>query len=107
MIGTDIVFMPRFEDKPELAKKVLSEKEFLLYQTLSDKRQTEFLAGRFAAKEAIAKATGIGLGTEESIKLTDITILPGENGAPLVEGANVHVSISHDGDYAIAVALIK
>lgn len=107
MIGTDIVFMPRFEDKLELAKKVLSEKEFLLYQTLSNKRQTEFLAGRFAAKEAIAKATGIGLGTDDSLKLQSISILPNESGAPVVEGIDAHISISHDGDYAIAVAMIK
>lgn len=107
MIGTDIVYIPRFENQPELAKKVLSKHEHEIYQSLSDKRKTEFLAGRFAAKEALSKATGYGIGTEKSIILKDISILPDENGAPIVKGISAHISISHDKDYAIAVALLQ
>lgn len=107
MIGTDIVFIPRFENKPDLAKKVLSKKEFSLYETFSEKRKAEFLAGRFAAKEALSKALGNGIGTPQSFKMQSISILPNEFGAPIVEGLPAHISISHDRDYAIAVALIK
>lgn len=106
MIGTDIVYIPRFENQPALAKKVLSDREYEIYQSLNDKRKTEFLAGRFAAKEALAKATGFGIGTEKSIVLKDISILPDENGAPVVEGFDAYISISHDKDYAVAVAFL-
>lgn len=109
MIGTDIVYIPRFENQPTLAKKVLSDREYEIYQSLNDKRKTEFLAGRFAAKEAISKAIGFGLGTEKSFILKDVSILPDKNGAPVVQGAGIsaHISISHDKDYAIAVALLR
>lgn len=106
MIGTDIVYIPRFVNQPQLAAKVLSDDELKLYHTLSEKRQAEFLAGRFAAKEALVKATGFGIGTSESIALQDISILPDAYGKPIVHGLDAHVSISHDGDYAIAVALL-
>lgn len=107
MIGTDIVYIPRFENQLQLAKKVLSEQEFALYIALTGKRKTEFLAGRFAAKEALAKATHLGLGRERSLRFQQISILPGEYGEPIVHGIQAHVSISHDRDYAIAVALLQ
>ena len=72
------------------------------------------LAGRWAAKEAVMKAPGAGVG---EIALTDIETLPDASGRPVVtlHGAAAdrarkaglnhwQVSISHDGDYAIAVA---
>lgn len=107
MIGTDIVHIPRFQNQPNLAKKILSQQELEKYHSLSAQKQTEFLAGRFAAKEALAKATGFGLGNDKSIKFQDISILSGPFGEPVVNGIEATVSISHDGDYAIAVALLK
>ena len=46
----------------------------------SGHRRTEFLAGRFAGKEAFAKAKGTGIGAE--CNFTDIEILPDSNGKP-------------------------
>lgn len=70
-------------------------------------------AGRFAAKEAIAKALGTGFGSD--LSWHDIEILGDENGKPIVHlsvGAmkrfnNPHilVSISHSASHATAVAL--
>ena len=73
------------------------------------------LAAFWAAKEAVMKALGAGVG---EIALTDIETLPDASGRPVVtlHGAAAdrarkaglnhwQVSISHDGDYAIAVAL--
>ena len=70
-------------------------------------------AGRFAAKEAIAKALGTGFGAE--LAWHDIEILGDEQGKPVVhlsESAQTRfshprilVSISHSTSYATAVAI--
>jgi holo-[acyl-carrier protein] synthase len=70
------------------------------------------LAARFAAKEAVAKALGTGLGV---VSFTEIEIVRGVNGEPLL---NLHgdakaaaeklglkewaLSLSHTGEYAMA-----
>jgi hypothetical protein len=57
------------------------------------------LGGLFAAKEAIIKADA----ARSSLKLCDIEVLPDERGVPTHEG--FQLSVSHSGEYAIAVAL--
>lgn len=78
-------------------------------------RMVERVAGRVAAKEAVMKVIGQGWPT---IGWTDIEVLPGPGGRPVVclsgralEHAealglqDIDVSITHDGDLAIAAAL--
>ena len=68
-------------------------------------------AGRFAAKESIKKCI---LSSEilENIDFHSIEILNTSNGAPLVSpiqklsGYNIKVSISHEANYAIAMAIL-
>jgi holo-[acyl-carrier protein] synthase len=70
-------------------------------------------AGRFAAKEAIAKALGTGFG--EHLAWHDIEIINDKLGKPIVHlsaglksrlgNLHIHVSISHSTDYATAVAI--
>ena len=79
------------------------------------KKSYETFAGLFAAKEAISKALGTGLGKECSFK--DISILKDGKGKPEVVlskevrkvlGVNtVEVSISHTDSIAIAVAIVS
>ena len=75
---------------------------------------SERLAGRFAAKEAIAKALGTGIGTE--VNWHDIEIVNDErNGKPNVilsdkikkafNDPKIFVSISHTNKYATAMAI--
>ena len=77
-----------------------------------------YYAGRWAAKEAIAKALGCGIGARCSF--TDIEILNDESGKPLasLSGAaqrtaaelhvgRIHLSISHEKNYAAAVAVLE
>lgn len=79
-------------------------------------RRTERLAGRFAAKEAVLKALGIGL--DDGIEWPDIEIHRLESGAPVVElhgrvaqvAAAMAVSkwlitLTHTPNIAIAVAI--
>jgi holo-[acyl-carrier protein] synthase len=78
-------------------------------------RSTEFLAGRFAAKEAVAKALGTGIG---EIGWLEIEVLGDEQHAPnlILSGAaekrsaelglvTWSVSISHSVTHAVALAV--
>lgn len=79
-------------------------------------RAAEFVAGRFAAKEALSKAIGCGIG--DKLGFQDIEILPDQRGKPEVrladrsrqalglgDGDILHITISHSEQYAVAFAL--
>lgn len=113
-IGTDIVQINRIE-------KALTQfggkfkKRFLLPQEIDIVKKTASIAGFWAAKEAISKALGCGIGSELSFH--DIIITKDSRGAPIfslsMEAQKKHkikessLSISHDGGFAIAVAVIS
>lgn len=112
-IGVDIVDIARFEESlartPGMRERLFTEEELLT----SDQRQAPFLAGRFAAKEALAKA----LGVPEGLAWHDVNIRRADNGAPLMElngiakqragGGTIHLSISHDGPVVVAMIVIE
>jgi holo-[acyl-carrier protein] synthase len=111
-IGLDIVEIKRIENllhrQTTFAQRVLTANELEIFQSLSPKRQSEYLAGRFAAKEAFSKAYGTGIGTELSFH--DIEIQYDENGKPMIvkpfkEG--VHLSITHSREFAAAQVVIE
>lgn len=111
-IGIDMVELSRIEkiieNKSSFVQRVLTCNEYDLFQVLPRKRQVEFLAGRFACKEAFSKAWGTGIG---SVGLRDVEILKEDSGAPKVtksphEG-NVFVSISHTDTFAIAQIILE
>ena len=85
---------------------------------LSHKRAAPFLAVRFAAKEAVSKAFGTGIGAQ--LGWQDIEIRRKESGEPFVvlhgkggelfaaRGAKkLHVSLSHTEHYAAATAILE
>jgi phosphopantetheine--protein transferase-like protein len=100
MIGADIVHLKRIRElllkhPLSLPKKLLNPVELQIYSRFTDhRRQIEFLGGRLAAKESLLKA-GISLRLFETLRL-DICS---------VQSSGFTVSISHDGDYAFAVAI--
>lgn len=111
-IGIDIVEITRIKkaiDKnSRVVKRILTENEYIHYTTLStERRKLEYVAGRFAAKEAYAKAAGTGLG---KLSLQHIEILSNECGAPemFVQGAShdIFLSISHSEHYAVAQVVL-
>lgn len=111
--GIDIVELSRVEKvsarQPKFITRILTNKEFTYYKSLNGKRAIEFLAGRFAAKEALAKAMGTGIGKQ--LSWLDIEILSNEKGKPIISISNtdhqVHLSISHSKDYAVAQVIIE
>lgn len=106
-IGIDMVELSRIEkivpEKVTFLRRILTLKEYELYESLSYKRKIEFVAGRFACKEAFSKAFGTGIG---KVGFQDIEILKQESGAPVVTKSphvgEVFVSISHTDSYAVA-----
>ena len=122
--GTDIVNISRMNryvelkadgTLPSFVTRCFTDKEieYCMSKKLENKR-AESLAGRYAAKEAIAKALGTGLMTE-GISFLDFEILNDSKGAPhltisgkALDRANElgiisqSISISHDGEYAIS-----
>jgi len=112
-IGTDIVEVRRIqavcEREPGFAERVFTTRE-LAY---SQGKETKYLnlAARFAAKEAVAKALG------QSFAWHDVEVTNDPDGKPSVilhgkargaaGGARVHISISHTGEYATAVAIVE
>ncbi|GIN22167.1 MAG TPA: holo-ACP synthase [Bacillus bacterium] len=113
-IGLDLVEIERIEKvigrHARFCERVLSGKELHHYETLPEKRKVEFLAGRFAAKEAYAKALGTGIGRQLSFQ--DIEISPDESGKPHIirpvdQGKRIHLSITHTKAYAAAQVVIE
>ena len=119
-IGTDIVGLERIgkllegERGDAFARRVLSASElaYLASKRLPQARRVEFIAGRWAAKEAVAKALGCGIGGDLAFR--DVEVLPDERGKPccrvarrVAEGLRLHVSISHADGWASAFAVAE
>lgn len=102
-IGCDIVKIDRI--KLEMIDKILTENEQKLFLNKIGKNKREFLAGRFAAKEAIQKA----FSKIRILSMDEIEILYDEknNLKCYVDDYNIIISISHDGDYAISYCIIQ
>ena len=110
MIGIDLIKIDRMKkliDKYD--HKILDR--FLSPQEITLVKNHRTAAGFWAAKEAASKALGCGIGAECGFH--DITISKTAKGAPVLELSdkvkkqfNIQasaLSITHDGDYAIAV----
>ncbi|MGS0673609.1 holo-ACP synthase [Shewanella sp. 0m-4] len=126
-LGTDIVEIARIEERIpaagdaalltcRLAKRVLTEAEFTLF--IASSHPGRYLAKRFAAKEAAAKALGTGIG--RGVSFQHIEISNNENGAPLIAfsdgaaqrlallgGKHAHISIADEVHYATATVILE
>lgn len=121
-IGIDIVELHRIkkilERNPEaFIRRVLSPSE---QENLPSggNRKVEYLAGRYAAKEAVAKALGTGIG--KVFSFLDAEVCPTEGGKPILslnsavweklnldDDHRLHLSISHSREYAIAQVVLE
>lgn len=99
-----------YERNPRFVQKVLTDEEEKRFSSLSGKRQFEYLAGRWAAKEAFSKAWGTGL-TLSSLGFQDLEILSDDKGAPIFTkspfGGQIWVSISHTGNLVMASVILE
>jgi len=111
-IGLDVVKVSRIDklkNNQKFIDKIFDSEEV---KYLEKKRfNSETVAGFFACKEAVAKAVGTGIG---KTSWKNIKIRHDENGAPYgilnnseSEIIYVNLSITHEKEYALAVALIE
>lgn len=118
-IGIDITEVARFRrwlEDESLLSRYFSPQEIEDVRTKGD-RQAESLAGRFAAKEAFAKAMGTGF---RNMGLRDLTVWSDRLGKPSIEmdgpaealfhergGSSVFLSISHEESHAVAMVVVE
>ena len=111
-IGTDIVKIDRIKSLYKDSKflnKIFSYLE--VEYCNSHKDPYIHLSGKYAAKEAVKKAL-LSSKIVKTISLSDIEVLNNKDRSPYIKLVNVNnvkcnVSISHDGDYAIAFVIIE
>lgn len=119
-IGTDIVEVERLRRMwvrhGERARdRLLAPLECVDFERATDKGR--FLAKRFAAKEAFAKALGTGL--RPPVSLNAVAVTHDVQGKPLlafcgqlenspqISGLRTHLSISDEADYALAFVVLE
>ncbi len=120
-VGTDIIEVARVKASRErfggrFLNRVLLTNE--IAYCLSHKNPAPFIAARFAAKEAISKAFGTGIGA--ALGWHDMEIRRKESGEPFVvlhgkgeklfksrRAKRLLVSLSHTRDYAAVMAVLE
>src|SRR5437763_8552011 len=119
--GIDIIEVARIKASHEkfgerFLKRILLDGE--IAYCLSHKNPAPFLAARFAAKEAISKAFGTGIGAQ--LGWQDMEVRRKESGEPFVilhgkgltllqnRGAKkIHLTLSHTEHHATAMAILE
>jgi holo-[acyl-carrier protein] synthase len=113
--GVDLIEIDRIDQVLDQHGQHYLDRVFTAEEIALSGRRVESLAGRFAAKEAVAKALGCGIG---EVTWKEIEILENEAGAPILqlfgeaalkaEALGVEtwsVSISHSQSHAMALAV--
>ena len=96
------------EKREGFARRVLTDKEMERFASLKGRRQIEYLAGRWSAKEAFSKAMGTGVG---KLGFQDLEVLNNERGAPYFSkspfSGKVWLSISHTNQFVTASVILE
>ena len=119
-LGTDIVEIQRIRNVLDSHGKHFTERTFTQAERAaaeSRKESVTFYAGRWAAKEAAAKALGCGIGKD--CALNEIEIINTPCGAPAMTFSgnaekfaaeagvkDIKISISHETNYAVATVIL-
>jgi holo-[acyl-carrier protein] synthase len=113
--GIDLLEIDRLRDAIATHGERFLQRVFTPRELEANAKKVESLAGRFAAKEAVAKALGCGIG---DVSWKEIEILRAESGAPqlVLHGAaermakelgltSWSLSLSHSQSHAVAMAV--
>ncbi len=124
-IGADLVELERVAGTYQrfgrhFVERILMPEELVGFERVAstDRRASRFLAQRFAAKEAIVKALGTGFA--HGMWVRDCGIVPNQWGRPEVVwsargrrvldslgGGRGHVTLSDEGGFVLAVAVLE
>jgi holo-[acyl-carrier protein] synthase len=120
-IGTDIVHIPRIANvlmykRERFVKRILTPAEIIMLDNSA--KPDEFLAARFAAKEAAAKALGTGF--RNGVSYLQIAVQWEAMGKPSLvftgkaeqvalelQVTAAHLSITHEREYAVAFVVLE
>ncbi|MEA4891012.1 MAG: 4'-phosphopantetheinyl transferase superfamily protein [Peptococcaceae bacterium] len=117
-IGTDIVEFRQIAEEtandPDFVFNLLTKDEMKLYESLGAAERLGFLAGRYAAKEAVLKS----ISAKKALRYDEVEILPGRDGQPYVVYSMpvreilareklhfIEISIARSKNYAVATAV--
>lgn len=113
--GVDLLEIERLRGAIETHGEKFLQRIFTQQELDANQKKIESLAGRFAAKEAVAKALGCGIG---DVAWKEIEILRAESGAPqlILHGAadrmareqgltTWSLSLSHSQSHAVAMVV--
>lgn len=138
-IGIDVVDMGRIEavlarQGRRFVRRILTPDEAATYERMARGRQIQYLAGRFAVKEAVAKALGTGIGgrigwhdiiTAQADGRPTAVLSPGArrrwaelpalalaggfmpDGSAVWDKLVIHVSLSHERRLLVAQAVVE
>lgn len=123
-IGTDILRISRMEDflarqGQRGVERILTIEEQAEFAALSKEQGARFLAKRFAAKEAFAKAMGTGI--RGDVGFASVAVDHHPSGQPFLRlldplaarlrsdglALRPHLSLSDDGEYVIAYVILE
>ena len=120
-LGVDVVDLDRFaaviERRPTICERVFTDAERAYCDRSTGAKRAERYAGRFAVKEAVHKALGVGIG---ALRWRDVEVARVDSGAPTLalHGAaqsladeqaiaRWHVSLTHDRLVTVAVVVAE
>ena len=113
-VGVDLVYVPNIariyaKYKHKFAKKILTLKEQEQFKAQKEEKKINFLAKRFALKEAVAKALGTGF--RDTFSFLSIEITQDAKGKPEAtlktqENAHLHISVTDEHEYVSAFAVL-
>lgn len=123
-IGTDIVEIKHFKavlkKTPSVIERLFTQNEQERANQLASPKKIPYYAKRFAAKEALSKACGCGIGKD--LNWQDIEILNNEKGAPTIvltgkikaylkkkfkcQNVYAFLSLTDEKDYAMAFVVL-
>ncbi len=120
--GVDLVYIPRVKAALERFGQRFIDRAFTARELAASRGYPHELAARYAAKEAVAKALGVGMRVmaRDGVKFHEVETLRDERGKPIVvlsgrAAARAQelgltqwsISLSHEREYAIAVVVAQ
>jgi len=104
-VGIDIVQNRRVNLQPKFLGHVLSAEELKLFDQFTTKRRKrEFVAGRWAVKEAVIKSLA------SPVPMNQLVVLNLPSGKPYLQSEHlpveqIKISLSHERHYSVGIAI--
>ncbi len=120
-LGVDLVEISRLEASLQRTGELFLQKVYTPREREAapphDPRRIQYLAARWAAKEALSKALGTGITSQCALQDVEVLNLPSGQPRMTLQGAarrtadalgveEIHLSLSHETHYALATVIL-